>query len=70
MKKIDKALILNICTILLFVSGIITIAAGGNTTVGLLFNTSGFLFLTVGISFRRREDAQTEKKEDETNNKE
>ena len=69
MKKIDYSLILSICAIALFISGIITFAAGGQNTVGFLCTTAGFLFLTVGISFRRKEEnAQTEKKADDAKN--
>ena len=66
MKKIDKSLILNICATLLFVAGIITLAAGGQNTTGFLFTTTGFLFLTIGISFRRREEAQPKEKPEKT----
>ena len=65
MKKIDRSTILSICSIQLFVAGIITFAAGGQNTIGFLFTTTGFLFLTVGISFRRREDVQYEEKADD-----
>ena len=65
MKNFDRITALNISAILLFVAGIITFAAGGNNTTGFLFTSSGFLFLTLGISARRKEDAQTEGEKEE-----
>ena len=60
MKKIDRSMILNICAILLFVAGIITFAVGDNNPTGFLFTSTGFLFLMLGISSRRQEDAKAE----------
>ena len=58
-------MILSICAVLLFVAGIVTFATGDQNTIGFLWTSAGFLFLTISISFRRKEDAQKEEKKED-----
>ncbi len=62
MKKINPSTIFSICSIMLFVAGIIAFSAGGQNTIGFLFTSTGFLFMSVGIIYRRKEDEQKEEK--------